>query len=121
MSWRFPPSRMNYLRTHRLKTALSQDDAAFLLGLESGANVSRHETGDRVPDLERVLAYAALYQTQVEVLYAEKTRRVEADISSRAGALAERVRKEAPSPLRERKLSVLRDLAERNERNTWLR
>jgi hypothetical protein len=112
---------MNYLRTHRLKTALSQDDTAFLLGLESGANVSRHETGARVPDLVRVLAYAALYHTQVEVLYPEEYRRVEADISSRAGVLAERVRKAAPSPLRERKLSVLRDLEARNERNDWLR
>ena len=104
-----------------MKTALSQDDVAFLLGLESGANVSRHETGARVPDLVRALAYAALYQTQVEVLYREEHRQVEADISSRAGVLAERVRKEAPSPLRERKLSVLRDLAARNERNDWLR
>lgn len=112
---------MNYLRTHRLKTALSQDDVAFLLGLESGANVSRHETGARVPELERVLAYAVLYQTQVEVLYPEECRQVEADISSRAPELAERVEKEAPSPLRERKLSVLRDLAARNERNDWLR
>lgn len=110
-----PP--MNYLRTHRLKTAFSQDDAAFLLGLESGANVSRHETGARVPDLARALAYAALYRTPVEKLYAEEYRQAEAEIRSRAGILAERVREEAPSPLRERKLSVLRDLAEESGRS----
>lgn len=112
---------MNYLRTHRLKTALSQDDVAFLLGLESGANVSRHETGARVPDLVRALAYAALYGAPLEVLYAEECRQVEADIKSRAPELAKRVEKEAPSPLRERKLSVLRDLAARNGGNDWLR
>lgn len=108
---------MNYLRTQRLRTALSQEEVAFLLGLESGGNVSRHETGMRVPDLVRVLAYAALYGAPVEKLFADEYFQVGRDIRSRAGILAERVRGEAPSPFRERKLSVLAELAARDWHN----
>ena len=107
---------MNYLRTHRLKTALFQDEVALVLGLENGASVSRHESGARLPDLRTALAYAALYGVPVAELYAEEYRVIREEITSRAESLIEKVRAEASSPSKERKLQVLEDLAGRPRR-----
>lgn len=107
---------MNYLRTQRLKTALSQEEVGFLLGSEAGRNVSRHELGDRVPNPRMLLSYAFIYDVPAERLFAEDARKVEVEIRKRAGELLTRTQKEAPSPSRRRRIEVLSELASREPR-----
>ncbi len=81
----------NYLRTYRKRTALSQDDVAFLIGGEAGTSVSRHETGIRVPTLEVALAYQVVLGEPVGDLFAGMLHGVEATIRTRAEELLVRL------------------------------
>lgn len=104
---------MNYLRTHRLKTALSQDEVAFLVGLENGGNVSRHEQGIRTPELSRALAYEVLYGAPVGELFAEELAEREADIRRRARKLHKELSQAPATAFIKRKLASLEDVLER--------
>ena len=95
----------NYLRTFRKRSGLSQDDVAFLLGVQSGAEVSRHETFKRVPTLKTALSYAAIFGVPVRELFAGEFHKVEAEIKARAEELARRVL--VPGPTGKKKRSVL--------------
>lgn len=54
----------------RKRAALSQDEVAFLLGMNGGAKICRHERRSRAPTLETALAYEALYGVPVSELHA---------------------------------------------------
>ena len=60
----------NYLRTHRKRAGLSQDEVAFLLGCRSGAKVSRYERLARRLSLETAFAYEALFGVPARELFA---------------------------------------------------
>lgn len=62
-------SLQNYLRMYRKRAGLSQDEVAFLLGVKSGAKVSRYERRRRVPPLETALAYEAIFRIPVRELF----------------------------------------------------
>jgi transcriptional regulator with XRE-family HTH domain len=81
----------NYLRTFRKRSGLSQDDVAFLLGVQSGAEVSRHETFKRIPTLKTALSYEAIFGVPVRELFAGEFQKVEAEIKARAEELARRI------------------------------
>src|SRR5258708_38807061 len=51
------PHLHNYLRAHRKRLGLSQDEVAYLLGAESGAKVCRYERLVRGASLETALAF----------------------------------------------------------------
>ena len=70
--------------------ALSQDDVAFLLGTQSGAKVSRYEHFVRVPSLETALAFEAIFQKPAHELFGGLYQHVEAEVATRAKALAQR-------------------------------
>jgi DNA-binding XRE family transcriptional regulator len=74
----------NYLRTHRRRTGLYQEHVSRLLGGRSDTKVSRHEKGQRLPTLETALAYAVVYQTSVDELFAGLKETVEEQVQSRA-------------------------------------
>jgi DNA-binding XRE family transcriptional regulator len=69
----FPPMTSpllpNHLRPHRKSLALSQDEVAFLLGNQNGAQVCRYEQFDRVPSLETALAFEAMFKKSVSELF----------------------------------------------------
>lgn len=101
----------NYLRAHRRRVGLSQDEIAFLLGLESRTNVSRHETRTRIPRLDLALGYELILGVPVGELFAGARRPIEVAIRQRAVRLCGRVamgRQELRSPV---KLALLRRLA----------
>lgn len=101
-----------YLRTFRKRTCLSQEEMAFLiLGTISGANVSRHETGDRVPLLHTVLGYAFILGVDVPALFEGLDRQVQADIRKRARALCRSLEKQPHSSRRARKITRLKELS----------
>lgn len=77
----------NYLRTYRKRSGFSQEDLAFLLGVRSGAKVSRYERFARLPGLPTALAYEAIFQVPMRELFGGVYQRIEQLISARAGLL----------------------------------
>lgn len=80
----------NYLRSHRKRLALSQDEVAFLLGALSGAKVCRYERFIREPGLETALAFEVIFQKSVREIFAGLYRKVEQQVTARAKILAHR-------------------------------
>jgi len=77
----------NYLKSHRKRLGLTQDQVAFLLGCRSGTKVSRYERFARVPPLRTAMAFAAVYHTSVETLFAGVYDGVERETEPRARRL----------------------------------
>lgn len=79
-----PTSRLpNYIRKHRKRACLTQEDVAFLLGSKSSANISRHERFKQTPDLQTLLAYEMLFQTPVRNLFSSTHQEVEQKLRRR--------------------------------------
>jgi len=88
---------MNYLeiialRSKRKNSGLTQDDIAALIGVLSASQVSRHESGEREPDLRTALAYRIIFDAPIKHLLPKLYRDVAAEIDMRAGALMERLK-----------------------------
>jgi transcriptional regulator with XRE-family HTH domain len=79
----------NYLKTHRKRASLSQDEVAFLVGTSGGAKVSRYERARRVPSLETAFAYEALFGVPARELFAGVYETVERGLRGRAQRLAQ--------------------------------
>jgi transcriptional regulator with XRE-family HTH domain len=80
----------NYLLSHRKRTALSQTEVAFLLGIQSGAKVCRHERFTLDPGLQTALAYEAIYQRPISELFPGLVEKIQNDVRARAKMLAEK-------------------------------
>ena len=86
-------SLSNYLRTHRKHLTLSQEEVAFLLGvngMDKGIKVCRDENLAREPSLQFALAYEAIYGTPVRELFAGLYEQVEQKVAARAKFLSYR-------------------------------
>jgi transcriptional regulator with XRE-family HTH domain len=59
----------NYLRTHRKRSGLRQDDIAFLLDLNGGYGISRYERLERIPSLDTAFGMQVLFDTLPHELY----------------------------------------------------
>jgi len=80
----------NYLRSNRKRLALSQDEIAFLLGVQSGAKLSRYEQFNREPSLATALALEVIFQRSVSELFDGLYKKVEREVATRAKVLAAR-------------------------------
>ena len=80
----------NYLLSHRKRSALSQKEVAFLLGVQSGEKVCRHERFTRDPDLETALAYEVIYQKPLSELFPGLVEQIQDGVKARAKILAEK-------------------------------
>jgi transcriptional regulator with XRE-family HTH domain len=81
---------LNFLRAHRKRSALSQDEIAFLLGAQNGSKVCRYEQMLREPKLKTALAYEAIFNCAVTELFPELYAKVKAAVQERAKTLAKR-------------------------------
>jgi DNA-binding XRE family transcriptional regulator len=79
-------------RSWRRRSGLTQDDVAFLVGLRAASQVSRHESGDREPDLRLALGYKLVFDATVHELLPRIYFDVAASIGKRAQMLLERER-----------------------------
>ncbi len=87
-----PVSKLpNYLRAHRKRAGLSQEQVTFLLGCRSGAKVSRYEHFARVPSLRVALAFEVIFHTPARELFAGIFQEVERATERRARLLARRI------------------------------
>jgi hypothetical protein len=85
------PQLSNYLRAHRKRIALSQDEVAFLMGDGNGAKVCQHECFVREPSLRAILAYEAIYQKPGRDLFVGLYVKIEQEVTSRAATLLSQI------------------------------
>ena len=97
----------NYLRTYRKRSALSQDEVAFLLGCRSGTKVSRYERHSRKPNLETLFGYEMVFGTPAREFFAGVYQKVEKKITNRAQLLTRNLSRATPTPRATRKLQIL--------------
>jgi transcriptional regulator with XRE-family HTH domain len=85
------PQFSNYLLSHRKSLSLSQEEVAFLLGNNDGAQVSRYERFVREPNLETSLALEVIFQRSASELFGGLYQRIEQEVTARAKILSNRV------------------------------
>src|SRR6185436_5933859 len=99
------------LRSSRRRMGLSQMEIAFLVG-GSDATVSRHECHEDLPDVETAFAYETIFRVPARELFARDAQAIEEQIRSRAIQLYGRLARGRQTRQTERKLQVLRLLAQ---------
>lgn len=78
--------KVSLLRSCRRSTGLTQDDVAFLIGVRVASQVSRHESGEREPDLRLTLAYKLVFDASAQELLPDIFFIVAQQVRSRAEA-----------------------------------
>ena len=98
---------LNYLRTYRKRSSLTQDEVGYLLGGVSGSKISRYEQYKRLPSLETLLAYEAIFRVPVKEMFAGFFQKVEKRVVNRVGQLGKRLLAKPETPRTEAKLEAL--------------
>jgi hypothetical protein len=83
-------SLSNYLLSHRKRSALSQAEVAFLLGIKGGGRVCRHERFTLDPGLQSALLYEALYQRPIAELFPGLVKRIHLELKARVKLLEQK-------------------------------
>lgn len=78
---------LNYLLTYRKRSALSQEEVAYLLGSRSGAKVCRYERFFREPGLQTALAYEVIFDRSVSELFPALFEKAQMEVRARAKKL----------------------------------
>ena len=104
----------HHLRANRKRLALSQEDVAFLLGADDGAQVSKYEHFGRIPTLETALAYEVIMKRSMSELFGGMYRDTEEKVADRARILLERT-PHLSGERANRKREALADLAGIND------
>jgi DNA-binding XRE family transcriptional regulator len=102
-----PAKLPNYIRTHRKRAHLTQNEVAFLIGSKTSGNICRHERLERVPNLQTLLAYEILFGTPVRNLYSGVHQDVEQKLMCRIRLLIQKLAKSGQSRLIARKIEIL--------------
>jgi transcriptional regulator with XRE-family HTH domain len=98
----------NYLRAHRKRSGLSQDEVAFLLGSRSGTKVSRYESFARTPGLRTALALAVIFRASAREIFAGLFEEEAQRAASQARLLSARLSEDNASRKTTRKLITLK-------------
>jgi hypothetical protein len=96
-----------YLRTYRLRTGLSHDDIAYLLGSIYGSNVAKHERSKRLPVLRHVIAYEVILGAPIRNLYEGLYGEVKEELVGRIRALYKSLARRRSNRRHARKLAAL--------------
>src|SRR6266481_2294613 len=83
---------LNYLRTYRKHSGLSQSDVSFLIRLKDKSELSRYERSLRQPSLRIALACQEIYGVSVSDLFAGVSDSVAQDTLSRMKRVQTRLR-----------------------------
>lgn len=101
------PPLPNYIRTHRKRAHLTQDELAFLVGVKSGAVVCRHERFRQAPNLQTAIAYEILFRTPVRTLCGGVNQTVQHKLRNRIRALIRKLARAGHSRRTVKKLEAL--------------
>jgi transcriptional regulator with XRE-family HTH domain len=74
------PRLDTYLRTYRLRSALTQREIASLLGLKSGTHISRLEKGKRQPSHLAIVALTYFFDLPLEQLFPALSNDIQDDV-----------------------------------------
>jgi transcriptional regulator with XRE-family HTH domain len=88
----------HYLRLHRKRAGLSQDEVAWLLGAKSGTKVSRYERFGRQPTLATAFAYEVLFDVPASEIFAGVFEQAKEATLARADAFLAALRKREVGP-----------------------
>jgi len=97
----------NYIRRYRKRACLTQEEVGFILGLKSGAGLSRHERFKQTPDLQTLLAYEMLFRTPVRNLFDGTHRDVERKLLRRIRLLIRKLGEAGQRRGWQRKIEIL--------------
>ena len=100
----------NRLRTCRKRSGLTQKEIAFLLGSQSGAQLSRYENLSREPSLATAFACQVVFCVPAHELFPGIYTVVESEVRRRAHVLGGELGSDRLDRLTERKVAFLRDL-----------
>jgi DNA-binding XRE family transcriptional regulator len=107
---------LNCVRTHRRRWALTQDELAALIGIESRTGISRIEQGERLPSLEYALALEVLFGIAPRTMFPQFYLEVEETVMRRALNLYEGLTQRT-SPRQKRKSELLENALTRATRS----
>ena len=88
---------VNYLRTYRKQTQITQSDIAFLLDKEDNSNLSRCEKGKRSPSMEMIMVYHLLFNTPVISFFTNQRDAVKQHLIRRIKELIDDLEREEPT------------------------
>lgn len=108
----------NYLRRYRRRSGLSQEELAFLLGIKSGAEISRYEHSCQTPKLQKLVAYEYLFRTPIRKLYDGASVEVEIEVKARVRMLIKKLLTQSEDRVIARKIEFLKSCLERRPAET---
>lgn len=100
---------ISHLRPHRRRWGLTQRELAYLIGLRSGAVISRLEGLKRTPSLAAAIACAIVFDAELLDLFPTLHLEVQDSVFRRANDLYEELQGNS-SPATKYKLDFLEDL-----------
>lgn len=101
----------NLLLKYRKRSALSQEDVAFLLGVRSGAKVCRYERFLREPGLQTALAFEVIFACPISELFPGLFAKAQKEVRARARKLEKKGFRGSSTRLIARKRQVLSAVA----------
>ena len=111
----------HYLRSHRKRLGLSQDELAWLMGCASGSKVSKYERFFCEPSLKAVLAYEIVFRVPARQLFAGIFEAVQMVTTRRARALIKQFERSRNGARATAKLAALRSIVESGRPSTQVR
>ena len=97
---------VHYLRSHRLRWGLSQEELAYLLGWDRPDVISRIERKQRSPTLPLAMACFILFGTPAPELFPDMSTGIEALVMARVWEMYERIQGN-PSRRTKKKIELL--------------
>jgi transcriptional regulator with XRE-family HTH domain len=104
----------NYIQANRERLCLTQNELSVLVSVEPGASMSRFEAGERLPNLEVLLALEIVFDRPISVLFPGLQETVIENVRARARKVLESLGDEA-SPQMITKYEALSRLAHPDE------
>ncbi len=101
------------LKSHRKRSGLTQEDVAILIGAQSASQVSRHESGEREPDLRTAMAYRIIVDAPLGHLLPKLFREIAKEVDARATHLAGQLPTTGSGLHQTHRLELLRELTAR--------
>ena len=111
----------HYLRSHRKRLGLSQDEVAWLMGCASGSKVSKYERFFCEPSLKAVLAYEIVFRVPAREMFAGIFEAVQMVTTRRAQALIKQLERSRSKARSAAKLVALRSIVESGDPSTRIR
>lgn len=103
---------MNYLKIFRKKSKLTQDDVAYIFGIQK-VSISRYEKGKRLPSLPIILLYHLIFNVPLYSLFKRMYVDYQEKVLKRTRELIELLDEDTTSPRVQERISYLQSVVNR--------